>query len=123
MKNFNTLEELKEALMGEDGAVYSTRERFRLKNNVLELYHEKEKIWKHANHTRNHGFLWYLESWTRYEKPKKIVKESFEGFVSSATFRLLKNKGTLHGCSFSRKQDLYYKHKATITIEREVEDE
>lgn len=45
MKNFNTLEELREALMSEDGAVYNNclRERFRLSDNYLERYLEKEK--------------------------------------------------------------------------------
>lgn len=122
MKTFNTLEELREALMSDEGAVFNSRERFRLKNYSLELYSFVHEKWICA-YGRNHGFLWDIGYWTRYEKPKKIVKESFEGFVCDGAFEDLKVESDFSGLTFSREQSSFYKNKATITIEREVEDE
>lgn len=121
MKNFNTLEELREALMSEDGAVYSTGGRFRLRCDSIELYLDRGKIWKNDHARRNHGFLWHLERWTRYEKPKKIVKESFEVFVNLENFDRHIVSPDLFGIYMSSSPDSLCNHKATITIEREVE--
>lgn len=122
MKNFNTLEELKEALMSDNGAVYLGDNRVRVKDCHLERYCIELNRWLNASREFNHGFLWHLEDWTRYEKPKKIVKESFEGFVCDGVFEDLKVERDFSGLTFSREQSSFYKNKATITIEREVEE-
>lgn len=126
MKNFNTLEELREALMSDNGAVYRkipVGNRFRIKDRYLERYCIALNRWLDSSHEYNHGFIFDLENWTRYEKPKKIVKESFEGFVSDCLSRQIQRDGGFELCSFSKEKSSFCNHKATITIEREVEDE
>ena len=81
MKPIKTLDELKKELMSKHGAVYITKERFRLNDFDLEIYLKKDKAWRRCHSQRNHGFLWNSENWYYYEKPKKIVKEEIDGFV------------------------------------------
>ena len=123
MKPIKTLDELKKELMSEHGAIKGTQ-RFRI--NEMHLENFRENYWTSGVGVFNHGFLLDLENWYYYEKPKKIVKESFEGFVSERDFQEFKEDiGAYHLRFFERRRSencFRDSVKAKLIIEREVDE-